>query len=733
MNLSAVLATVALASAATAQPLQPTTQDVREAVTAQSYTPYAEPRFLEWRQDLQERLSRMSLEAASDGVAAKYGLPAAEMRRLVSAWVIAQSRQFGPDHAWVPRVRAELYAVAPRLRSDALAAAIIAEALDATTEDCSADDFNLLLQDSRDPAATGYFIAAASACVGNFARAATAAGDRATPALIRMAEYGGLPPRDLLPLDAWLTGPDALAHVRDADRRPLSALLWRRYLTALFEAGFSEKALAAFDSLPADLRAAVVSPQPRAAFAATVDGLPLIFRGEDKEESGSRLRDLSSIEAPIQELAEAMAVAGREDEARQLLSSLPGLAEAKAAGACAYQWTKGSPNCPESRRLPMGALALDHWLNDRAADPYPIAETILGRSSFFGLAAGKEIRCRVFPKEDYPDVCTLGADDSYFSETDTPPQELALVEAALEKSIAGFSALRASMLGVHDQPARPRAERWRQATIAAVPPDFAEKPIPPEYAGAAAEVVPKGLAPLPDGFALVRAERQGKRAVAISVSQTYDPTGEVSQGGYWVHVSEDGGEHWEAPLYTGLADRFPYVVAPASRLPLIAGETLQLAVDVSEIDTASISYPPVGLRTRRRAQNRYLSIPLAELRRDSDGDGLTDLAAHHLLLDRPRSKDSTPFVVGSDYDADCRKAPSDEKLALIELLGRMTGSSGAAVVEPVDRRANALMVGWRHAAAAGDQPLFLLGRPDDYNGASDGARTRDLRRDRPAL
>jgi hypothetical protein len=724
---ASIVAVAFLAAAGSAQPLQPTKNDVKEAIAAQSYASYAVEELASWRHDLQEALKRKIPDEAADAVAAKYGFAAADMRRLVRAWIIAQSRRYEDDQKWVPGVRAEFHALAPRMGSKPLGLAILAEALDATTEDCPADDFNALLQGARDPAVAGYVIATASSCTGNFARAALAGGDRAMPALIRVAEYGGLPPRDALPLYAWLTSPPALAHVRESDRTALSAMLWQRYLTALLAAGLDGRALASFDSLPADLRAAVVSPDPRPRLAAVVDGIAMTFTGEAKAESAvvladeadglaseaskAKPRDLSSIGAPILRLAEAMAMAGREDEARRLLKTLPGLAEAKAAAACQYD---SRTDCAETMRLPMGALPLDHLLNTPDSDPYPIAETTLAGSHLIGPSASDSILCRVFPKDDYPQLCADGADNSYFSETDTDPKELAAAEAAFEQLIPDFKTLRSSILGPRDVPAPAQAERFRRATVAATPPDFAEKVIPAAYAGAAAPAALKGLAPLPKGFEPVRVERDVRRVVAISVSQTYDPTGEVSQGGYWVHVSDDGGKHWERPLYTGLADRFPYVVAPASRLPLIAGETLQLAVEVAEIDTASISYPPVALRTRRRARNLYLTIPLAALRRDSDDDGLTDIAAHHLLLDRPRSAASTPFVLGSDYDADCRAAPSAEKRALIDLLGRLAGPSGAAIVEPVDRPAGKLIVGWRGAAAAGDQPAFLIGRPQDY-------------------
>ena len=742
------LALALLAASSPPQPIQPTGKEIKEAITAQSYTPYAEGDFVAWRQDLGVLLKRGDLDMATATLAAKYGIARTEMRRLLSAWIVAKSRQYGSDHAWVTAVRAELHVVMPLVRGKALGLAIIADALSATSDDCSADDFNSLMQASADPTADGYMIATTSSCTGNFARAAIVAGNRAVPALIRAAEYGGLPPRDALPLYAWLTSPAALAHVREGDRFAVSTILWQRYLTALFDADMYARGLAAFDALPEGLRAAVISPTARLKHVVMVDGITMTFAGEEKYNSMSETvvslddsidamtsksakllaplparpvkpepRDLSRIEAPILQLAEAMATAGRDDEARRLLKTLPGLPEAKASVACQVAWrpTAKSP-CGEINSLPMGALPLDHLLNTPDEDPYPIAETTLSGSDTVGRRVSGAVLCRVFSKADYGDLCPQPADNTYFSQTSTKAEELAVNEAALGQLVPNFSAVRASILGTRDVPApvAPKPGWTPRPTVAAIPPNFNEKPIPPQYLGVATRTLLKGLAPLPNGFELVRVERAGPRVVAITVSQTYDPTGEVSQGGYWVHVSTDGGKHWDPPLYSGLADRFPYVVKSSSRLPLIVGDVLQLAVDVSEIDTATITYPPVGLRSRRRAHDRYLTIPLADLRKDSDGDGLTDIAAHHLLLDRPKTANSRPFVVGSDYDADCRVPPSAAKLALIQLLGRITGASGAAIVEPVDRPAGQMFTGIRGATAAVDRPLFLIGSRQDY-------------------
>lgn len=162
-------------------------------------------------------------------------------------------------------------------------------------------------------------------------------------------------------------------------------------------------------------------------------------------------------------------------------------------------------------------------------------------------------------------------------------------------------------------------------------------------------------------------------------------------------------------MYTGLAERFPYVVEERAPASLLVGETLQLMISVAEIDTASITYPPVALHTRRRAHGRLLTIPLAALARDSDG--ISDVAAHHLLLDRPAAE--LPFRVGSDGSAACGPVTA-ATLARIELLQRLVDPSGMAIVEPVDRPAAVIIGEAIRASAPDDRPLFLLGDPLDY-------------------
>ena len=734
-----VMAGLLASASAGAQGLPATAKDVASVLeSGPNSRSYPQHLIVAWERDLRAGLAHGSAERAADAIAAKYGFSQAEMRGLADAWIIGQSRHTflpGEDQSWAPKVRADLLALLPSVRGKPLGLMIVAETLDAL-EDCSAANFDALVAGSADPAADAYLVATTAPCSDNFARAALAAPERAMPALIRLAHWGSLAPRDTLPLYAWLTSPAALARISDADRPALSVILWQRYLEALLNAGLNTRALALIDGMPAGMRARVLAAHDTAVGTVTVDGIAMSFKGE----GGSKAAGSSLVEAaddlddmadavagagkatgrstaPIRLVALALAVAHRDEEARALLDTLPGLAAARVASGCAYQQQK---HCPDSNELPMEALVLDHLLYHQGEDPYPLAETTLVSPHGGWTPADAEIQCRVFPADQFPGICAHGRKFALAEaqlDQGVHEDDAAHGEAALVRVVPGFIAVRDGFIAeaaALQGGALPEKQSWSRDTVAAVAPGFAEHPLPPADQGAGAAPMPKGLAKLPGGFQLVRAERSGRRAIAISVSQTYDPTGELSQGGYWVHLSDDGGAHWQKPLYTGLADRFPYVVPEHSRLPLLAGDTLNLAVEVAEIDTGSISYPPVALRTRRRQTGLYLEIPLADLRRDSDGDGLPDVAARHLLLDHARTDGGTPFVVGSDQGAQCTAPPSPERAARIAVLGKLVDPAGAAIVEPTDRPAGEFMTGWKRAGAAADQPLFLLGDPKDY-------------------
>ena len=174
---------------------------------------------------------------------------------------------------------------------------------------------------------------------------------------------------------------------------------------------------------------------------------------------------------------------------------------------------------------------------------------------------------------------------------------------------------------------------------------FEERPVPPEHqwVGKRPEQgrSAKGFASLAE-FTIIALSPIAQRIFAVSVSQDVDPRGEISAGGYWLHLSADRGRTWRGPYYLGFADQFPYVILPASRVPAFDGARVNLEVERREIDEATITFPPVGLRAKNVQKDLYLSIDVAAVERDSDQDGLTDLLEEKLALDP-----STP-----DTDAD---------------------------------------------------------------------------------
>lgn len=143
----------------------------------------------------------------------------------------------------------------------------------------------------------------------------------------------------------------------------------------------------------------------------------------------------------------------------------------------------------------------------------------------------------------------------------------------------------------------------------------------------------------PPGFRTVRAERSGKRVVLLALSQRLDPAGEVSGGGYWLLESKDGGKTWGSLLYTGLRQYRPYELAEKSSLPMLDGDTLRLEASVRELEEKSITFPPIGLSLKREQTGLVLQAPLADLRKDSDQDGLPDLVEARLFTD-PNTADT---------------------------------------------------------------------------------------------
>ena len=166
---------------------------------------------------------------------------------------------------------------------------------------------------------------------------------------------------------------------------------------------------------------------------------------------------------------------------------------------------------------------------------------------------------------------------------------------------------------------------------------FRELPMPAGVESTAIVLDP-GEEPVAGFVRPVRKERYGPEIVVLATSQRLDPVGEVAAGGYWLLRSRDGGKTWSA-YYTGLRDGMPYVAVPRSGLSLLDGDHVRIEVEVKEIDLDSITFPAIALQTKRSKTGIYVDFAWADLTRDSDDDGVTDLVEERVVTD-PHDADS---------------------------------------------------------------------------------------------
>jgi len=696
-------------------PAAPLTKDEIEEYgwTANMQTASAQP-LESWFRAIQKQLPVKTPHATAVSLARGSGLSAPDMETLIRLWVRAQTRDSRrPIRGGNQALRRAFLDLLERTRRSQLVLQVAADALNGL-ESCRPEDFDQLMRSSAQPAADAFTIATANGCSEDYAKAAALDPERKMAALVRIVDGGEINPQAAIPLYEWLTGSSALERVAPVDRDAVATWLFKDYVGQLFDVGLNDEAVRVIETLPAEIRQRLLSYRPHK-FTAVIDGVKLPI-------------DDSDAATWQQELTAAYALSGRTSEARELLSSDPGLAEARTKFHCDWDAdAEKDPACKDSRsQAPLDLLVIDHFLNHADDDAYPLAEVMFATSNSTPSASGAtaELRCKVFNESQFAGICRQARWSVTYNISDRlaawgSDAKAKRTETELARIVPDFIARRDETARILQRRATELGQvESRRSTSESVPAPqspFVEIPVAKALRAPLAKQTawPKNVAPLPDGFEPVRFERLGSRAAAVSLSSAYDPTGEVSSGGYWVHLSDDAGKHWSQTYYTGLSQYFPYVVKPSSRVPLIAGDALDVEVEVKEIDTASISYPPVGLVTRRRASGLYLRIPIADLARDSDGDGFTDITEKHLLLDHAQGQ-STPFIVGTDPARGCGPVPP-EKLALIGLLGQVLSVQAKAIVEPVDRPAGVAFGGWKQGTDPGTTaPIFLSGDPKDF-------------------
>jgi hypothetical protein len=191
---------------------------------------------------------------------------------------------------------------------------------------------------------------------------------------------------------------------------------------------------------------------------------------------------------------------------------------------------------------------------------------------------------------------------------------------------------------------------------------FEEKPLPVEMADVTTGVdchTWKG--PWPE-YMLQRCEARGQERLALGTWGELDPRGGFQPGAWWLYHSTDGGTTWEK-VYTGVRDRAPYELVKASRVPMLAESCVRIEADVLDMD------PQVFRAIPEKPLRRVLvSFSWAELRRDTDGDGLPDLVEERLVTD-PHNRDTDGDGIEDGADPQPQIASSTTSSAEGELLG----------------------------------------------------------------
>ena len=162
-----------------------------------------------------------------------------------------------------------------------------------------------------------------------------------------------------------------------------------------------------------------------------------------------------------------------------------------------------------------------------------------------------------------------------------------------------------------------------------------------------------------DRMCILKHEKQGQIETFLYEGNAYDDL-----PGIWVAYSSDEGKSWDY-YYTGVVQKKPLYVKWYSGVPLINNQG-DLQVEAC-LFIQKAEFGPWGMEYFNLAEDGLLlTLDLATLQKDTDGDGLTDIT-ESLFLTNPNEKDTDGDGITDDLDLNPRFAlPRTDKTIVFE-------------------------------------------------------------------
>ncbi len=154
-----------------------------------------------------------------------------------------------------------------------------------------------------------------------------------------------------------------------------------------------------------------------------------------------------------------------------------------------------------------------------------------------------------------------------------------------------------------------------------------------------------------------------------------------------------------------------------------------MEVEIQEMDTGLITFPPIAVGLRREQRGLYLEIPFSALEKDTDRDGLSDIAEERLLTDAENpdtdgdgildGQDSLPLVA-------LNGPATPDSTAMAAVLNKISGEESGAIIHEVRRPPNDLMdlfAGIKTGVLTRERTLFVVADRARFRGLIPAHRT----------